>query len=69
MAFDHPRASAALKEARQALERAYAPYSQFCMGAAVVTSTSAIVPGALVENVSLGLAMCAERGALLTAAH
>lgn len=34
------------------------------MGAAVVTERNAVVPGSLVENVSLGLAMCAERAAL-----
>ena len=59
-----PRSTEALKDAAQARERAYAPYSGFKMGAAVVTDTNAVVPGALVENVSLGLAMCAERAAL-----
>jgi cytidine deaminase len=44
--------------------RAYAPYSDFTMGAAVRCSDGTLVPGALVENVSLGLAMCAERAAL-----
>lgn len=44
--------------------RAYAPYSGFRMGAAVLTSADTIVTGVLVENVSLGLAMCAERVAL-----
>ncbi len=50
--------------ARTARERAYAPYSKFRMGAAVRTYDDEIIPGALVENVSLGLAMCAERVAL-----
>lgn len=50
--------------ARTARARAYVPYSGFAMGAAVRTVDGAIVPGALVENVSLGLAMCAERVAL-----
>lgn len=59
-----PRARDALKDAEAARERAYAPYSRFAMGAAVVTGQNAVVPGALVENVSLGLAMCAERAAL-----
>jgi len=36
------------------------------MGAAVVTEGNVVVPGALVENVSLGLAMCAERVALFS---
>ena len=59
-----PRAEDALKEAATARERAYAPYSGFRMGAAVVTADNRVIPGALVENVSLGLAMCAERTAL-----
>ncbi len=60
------RAREALKQAEQALERAYSPYSRFKMGAAVVTDRGAVVPGALVENVSLGLAMCSERAALFS---
>jgi cytidine deaminase len=36
------------------------------MGAAVVTDRGEILPGTLVENVSLGLAMCAERVALFS---
>ncbi|MDX1648279.1 MAG: cytidine deaminase [Myxococcota bacterium] len=59
-----PRARDALRDAALARERAHAPYSRFRMGAAVVTDRNAVVPGALVENVSLGLAMCAERVAL-----
>lgn len=62
--LEDPRASEALKDADRARERAYVPYSHFKMGAAVVTEQNAVVPGALVENVSLGLAMCAERAAL-----
>jgi cytidine deaminase len=57
-----------LHHARAARERAYAPYSRFLMGAAVLTDGDDVVEGVLVENVSLGLAMCAERVALFTAA-
>ena len=46
-----PRAEIAEREAARARERAYAPYSRFRMGAAVVTDRDAVVPGALVENV------------------
>ena len=53
--------------ARAARARAHAPYSDFPMGAAVLTSSGAQLPGALVENVSLGLAMCAERVAMFKA--
>lgn len=58
------RIRAALEEANHNRGRAYAPYSGFRMGAVVVTRKGITVPGALVENVSLGLAMCAERVAL-----
>lgn len=64
MTLTDPRAEEALKAARVARQRAYAPYSGFKMGAAVVTDTNEVVHGALIENVSLGLAMCAERAAL-----
>ena len=53
-----------LLRARAARELSYAPYSNFKMGAAVATDRGEICVGALVENVSLGLAMCAERVAL-----
>ena len=59
--------NAALATAREARDRSYAPYSGFNMGAAVVTDTGACIPGALVENISFGLAMCAERAALFAA--
>jgi len=49
MDLEDGRAEEALQMASQALERAYAPYSGFKMGAAVVTDTDAIVPGALIE--------------------
>ncbi len=55
-----------LEVARSQLAHAYAPYSKFHMGAAVDTADGSVVVGALVENVSLGLAMCAERVALFT---
>ncbi len=58
---------AVAKAAQDAREMAYAPYSDFPMGAAVVTADGLTIPGALVENVSLGLAMCAERVAMFTA--
>jgi cytidine deaminase len=50
--------------AAAARERADVPYSDFRMGAAVRCADGTIVPGTLVEHVSLGLAMCAERVAL-----
>lgn len=54
----------AILDASEAREAAYAPYSGFKMGAAVITDKDHVVRGSLVENVSLGLSMCAERAAL-----
>jgi len=53
--------------ARQARPRSYSPYSDFPMGAAVIGHGGEEIQGVLVENVSLGLAMCSERVALFTA--
>ncbi len=50
----------------EAREGAYAPYSDFPMGAAIAASDGTVRSGVLVENVSLGLAMCAERVAMFT---
>jgi cytidine deaminase len=56
-----------LDAARTARQRAHAPYSGFLMGAAVLCDDGSIHPGALVESISLGLAMCPERVALFSA--
>ncbi len=52
--------------ARAGRDRSHAPYSKFRAGAAVHTDAGEIVQGVIVENVSLGLAMCAERVALFS---
>jgi cytidine deaminase len=56
----------AIVDASQAKDLAYSPYSRFKMGAAVVTDRDHVIKGSLVENVSLGLSMCAERAALFS---
>lgn len=56
-----------LDEARSVARQAYAPYSGFRVGAAVLGQSGAIYRGANVENGSLGLCLCAERVALATA--
>lgn len=52
--------------ARAASANAYAPYSNFAVGAAVLLSDGTIVTGANFENASYGLALCAETVALAT---
>jgi cytidine deaminase len=52
-----------LEAARQAALQAYAPYSQFTVGAAIWTRSDRIITGCNVENSSFGLTICAERTA------
>jgi cytidine deaminase len=54
--------------ARAAMERAYAPYSRFPVGAAALTDSGRTVVGCNVENASYGLTLCAECG-LVSALH
>ena len=56
-----------MAEADRARRRAYAPYSEFAVGAALLTRAGRVVHGCNVENASFGLCMCAERTAALKA--
>ena len=52
------------EQAKSAYQKAYAPYSNFKVGAAALTSTNKIVQGCNVENASYGLTVCAERNCI-----
>ena len=55
------------KSARRVAAHAYSPYSNFRVGAAVLTSNGKIFTGCNVENASFGLCNCAERTAIFNA--
>ena len=52
--------------AQDAFSNAYAPYSGFKVGAAILTSKDEIISGCNVENAVLSLTVCAERNAMTT---
>jgi cytidine deaminase len=63
----HPRLAALREAAFAVMERAYAPYSGFRVGAAILTRDGTIVAGCNVENAAYPSGMCAERGAVASA--
>jgi len=56
-----------LQRAKKVRELAYAPYSHFPVGAALLTAEGEIFTGCNVENASFGLTICAERAAVFAA--
>lgn len=56
-----------IAEAKNARINAYAPYSDFAVGAAILLEDGEIVTGCNVENASYGMTLCAERNAMSTA--
>ena len=56
-----------IKKAKEASQKAYAPYSGFKVGAALLTKSGKIFTGCNVENASYGLSNCAERTAIFKA--
>jgi cytidine deaminase len=62
-----PDPAALLKAAAAAARKAYAPYSKYRVGAALLCADGAIFTGCNVENASYGLTNCAERTAAFSA--
>ncbi|MDN6195480.1 MAG: cytidine deaminase [Atopostipes suicloacalis] len=56
-----------IKEANDMLKNAYVPYSNFPVGAAIISKSGEVFTGCNVENSSYGLSMCAERNAIFKA--
>jgi cytidine deaminase len=56
-----------IREVKVAAQAAYAPYSNFAVGAAILTIDGKIYTGCNVENASFGLTICAERVAITNA--
>jgi cytidine deaminase len=65
--MDLEQAQMLMDYARAATASAYVPYSQFPVGAAVMTESGAIFTGANIENASYPLTCCAERTAVYAA--
>lgn len=57
----------AVKSALEVRKNAYAPFSKFAVGAAIITKEGSIFTGVNVENSSFGATNCAERTALFSA--
>jgi cytidine deaminase len=55
--------------AKKAMERAYAPYSNYKVGAALVCDDGTVFKGCNIENASYGLTNCAERSAIFSAIY
>jgi cytidine deaminase len=62
-----PAEQALVQAARESRAHAYAPYSGYAVGAAVLTDDGRVFAGCNVENTSYGLTICAERVAVFNA--
>ncbi len=64
---DAAKIAALIEQAKIVRLRAYAPYSKYLVGAAILTTDGRVVIGSNVENASFGLTVCAERSAIFSA--
>jgi len=55
-----------ISKAYEAMSRAYAPYSNCHVGAAILLKDGTIIQGSNIENASYGLSNCAERSAIFS---
>src|SRR5258708_31451431 len=62
-----PQQEKMLSAARAAFKNAHAPYSNFKVGATILTDRGTMYQGCNVENASYGLTICAERNAIFAA--
>jgi len=67
MAINPQQREGLLKEAQQARHNAYAPYSKYKVGAALLTESGKVYTGVNVENAAYPLSICAERTAVFKA--
>ncbi|MDR3288986.1 MAG: cytidine deaminase [Peptococcaceae bacterium] len=65
---DSERLEQLMRAAREACRNAYAPYSNYPVGAAALFASGKIYAGCNVENASFGLTICAERNAIFQGA-
>jgi cytidine deaminase len=59
--LDNLKIEELIERAEEAIKMAYAPYSKFNVGCAVLSSNNMIFSGSNIENSSYGLSICAER--------
>ncbi|WP_343563069.1 cytidine deaminase [Kiloniella sp. b19] len=64
MNSNKPETAELLKRARQAMEKAYAPYSNFQVGAVIVSENGTVYEGCNVENAAYPQGCCAEASAI-----